>query len=56
MPHAGVDSALACSYWARPDGAHRFLLRVTAEELKNYGAMYNVFSAMRLSSKGRGGK
>ena len=56
MPHAGVDSALACAYWARPDGAHRFLLRVTAEELKNYGAMYNVFSAMRLSSKGRGGK
>ncbi len=56
MPHAGVDSALACAYWARPDGAHRFLLRVTAEELKNYGAMYNVFSAMRLSSEGRRGK
>ena len=54
MPHAGVDSALACAYWARPDGAHRFLLRVTAEELKNYGAMYNVFSAMRLSSEGKG--
>ena len=56
MPHAGVDSALACAYWARPDGAHRFLLRVTAEELKNYGAMYNVFSAMQLSSEGRRGK
>ena len=56
MPHAGVDSAIACAYWARPDGAHRFLLRVTAEELKNYGAMYNVFSAMQLSSEGRRGK
>ena len=56
MPHAGVDSALACAYWARPDGAHRFLLRVTAEEMKNYGAMYNVFSAMQLSSEGRRGK
>ena len=26
----------------------------TAEELKNYGAMYNVFSAMLLSSEGQG--
>ena len=50
LPSAGQASAIAGAYWSRGDGSHRFLLRVTADELKNYGAVYNVFSAARLSS------
>jgi hypothetical protein len=45
LPKARQDSAIAGAYWARTDGSHRFLLRITAEELKNYGAVYNVISA-----------
>lgn len=52
LPSAGPASAMAGAYWARSDGSHRVLLRVTAEELKNYGAVYNVISAARLSSFG----
>ena len=53
LPPAGTASAVAGAYWFRPDGSHRFLLRVTADELKNYGAVYNVVSAVRLSSLGK---
>ena len=52
LPSAGRSSAIAGAYWCRSDGSHRVLLRVTADELKNYGAVYNVFSAARLSSPG----
>ena len=45
LPQARQDSAIAGAYWARTDGSHRFLLRITTEELKNYGAVYNVISA-----------
>ena len=48
LPNAELASAIAGAYWARADGAHRFLLRVTAEELRNYGAVYNVISAALL--------
>ena len=52
LPSAGQSSAIAGAYWSHNDGSHRFLLRVTADELKNYGAVYNVFSAVRLSPRG----
>ena len=50
LPVAGQASAIAGAYWARADGSHRFLLRVSADELKNYGAVYNVISAAKMSS------
>ena len=52
LPGAGLASAIAGAYWARTDGSHRFLLRVTADELKNYGAVYNGAAAawLRLGS------
>lgn len=54
LPKARLDSAVASAYWARADGSHRFLLRITAEELKNYGAVYNVIStAMMTAPKSR---
>ncbi len=49
LPKAELGSSVAGAYWARADGSHRFLLRVTAEELKNYGAVYNVISAALLA-------
>ena len=49
LPAAGPTSAIAGAYWSRADGSHRFLLRVTAEELKNYGAVFNVVSTGQLS-------
>ena len=49
LPAAGQASAIAGAYWSRADGSHRFLLRVTADELKNFGAVYNVISAAQMS-------
>jgi hypothetical protein len=48
LPSAGPASTIAGAYWARTDGSHRFLLRVTADELKNYGAVYNGLAAVWL--------
>ena len=56
LPRAGDGSAIAGAYWARADGSHRFLLRVTAEELKNYGAVYNVVTAAQMTSLKGGGE
>ena len=53
LPAAGQASAIAGAYWSRADGSHRFLLRVTADELKNYGAVYNVISAAQMSPLGQ---
>ena len=49
LPVAGQASAIAGAYWSRADGSHRFLLRVSADELKNFGAVYNVISAAQMS-------
>ena len=49
LPAAGQASAIAGAYWSRADGSHRFLLRVSADELKNFGAVYNVISAAQMS-------
>ena len=56
LPGAGPASAIAGAYWARTDGSHRFLLRVTADELKNYGAVYNGAAAAWLRLGGFSGK
>lgn len=54
LPGARWESAIAAAYWARPDGSHRYLLRVTADELKNYGAVFNVVYAARLLLPSKG--
>lgn len=53
LPAAGQASAIAGAYWSRDDGSHRFLLRVSADELKNFGAVYNVISAAQMSPLGQ---
>ena len=55
LPAAGQASAIAGAYWSRADGSHRFLLRVSADELKNFGAVYNVISAAQMSPRGQKG-
>ena len=50
MPAAAPNSAIAGAFWAGKDGACRGILRITANELKNFGAAFNAFTAAALSS------
>lgn len=50
MPSAAPNSAVAGAFWAEKDGSCRGLLRITANELKNFGAAFNAFTAASLSS------
>ena len=50
MPAAGPNSAVAGAGWVEKDGSCRGLLRITANELKNFGAAFNAFTAASLSS------
>ena len=50
MPSAAPDSAVAGVGWVEKDGSCRGLLRITANELKNFGAAFNAFTAASLSS------
>ncbi len=50
MPPAAPNGAVACAVWAGKDGVCRGLLRITADELKNFGAAFNAFTAASLSS------
>lgn len=50
MPAAAPDSAVAGAGWVEKDGSFRGLLRITANELKNFGAAFNAFTAASLSS------
>lgn len=50
MPPAAPNSAVAGAAWAERDGSVRGLARITAGELKNYGAAFNAFTMAALSS------
>lgn len=50
MPAAAPNSAVAGAFWAEKDGSCRGLLRITANELKNFGAAFNAFTTASLSS------
>ena len=47
MPAAAPNSAVAGAFWAEKDGSCR---GITANELKNFGAAFNAFTAASLSS------
>lgn len=49
MPPAGENSALACACWIDSSGTARSLLRITANELKNFGTAFNAFTAASLA-------
>ena len=48
MTPAEKNSALAYACWADPNGSARAILRITANELKNFGSAFNAFTAASL--------
>ncbi len=50
MPAAEANSAIAGAVWSRKDGSYRGLLRITANEIKNFGAAFNAFTAASMAS------
>ncbi len=50
MPAAEANSAIAAALWSRKDGSYRGLLRITANEIKNFGAAFNAFTAASMAS------
>ena len=48
MTPAEKNSALAYAAWIDQNGAARGLLRITANELKNFGSAFNAFTAASL--------
>ena len=48
MTPAEKNSALAYACWIDPKGSARGLLRITANELKNFGSAFNAFTAASL--------
>lgn len=51
MPPCLPNSAVAGAGWLRKDGSWQGLLRVTANELKSYGAAFNAFTAASLAAE-----
>lgn len=50
MAPAAPNSALVGAAWLRKDGSLSGILRITADELKNFGAAFNAFTAATMSS------
>ena len=50
MTPAEKNSALAYACWTDPNGSARAILRITANELKNFGSAFNAFTAASLMS------
>ncbi len=50
LPPAGANSAIAGAAWYEKDGSYRFLLRVTKDEIRNYGAAANAVMAAQTQS------
>lgn len=50
MTEPEANSAIAAAGWCDANGGCRWLLRVTAHELKNFGAAFNAFTAASMSS------
>lgn len=48
MPPPEPNSSIAGASWADANGSYRSLLRITAGELKNFGAAFNAFTAASL--------
>ena len=50
MTEPEPNSAIAAAGWSEKDGGYRYLFRITANELKNFGAAFNAFTAASMSS------
>ena len=47
LPEAGANGALAYALWSEKNGACRFLLRVTTDEIRSIGAAANAIISAR---------
>jgi len=56
MPAAQPNSAIASATWVGGDGSLRGVLRVTAGEIRNYGAAFNAFTAATMKASMRKGR
>lgn len=45
LPPANPDSGIAGAMWVRGDGAMRFQTRIAGDELRNFGALFNAYTA-----------
>lgn len=52
LPPAVQDGGIAGAAWVRDDGSMRVLVRVTGDELKNFGALFNAFTAASMYEDG----
>ncbi len=50
MPKPDANSGIVAALWRKPDGSVNGLLRITAAEVKNYGAAFNAFTAASLAA------
>lgn len=50
LPPATANSTVAGAKWAGKDGSARVLVRVTTDELKNFGAAFNSFTAASMGA------
>lgn len=50
MAPSEPNSALAGAVWTQKDGSSRTFVRLTANELKNFGSAFNAFTAASMSS------
>lgn len=51
LPAAGANSAIAGAGWSDKDGTLRFLLRITSDEIRNFGAAANAVMAASMSKE-----
>jgi len=56
MPAAQPNSAIAGGSWVGPDGSLRGVLRVTAGEIRNYGAAFNAYTAASMKASMKKGR
>lgn len=50
LPPANPESGVAGAMWVRGDGAMRFQVRMAGDELKNFGALFNAYTAAMTSA------
>ncbi len=55
LPPADPNSGIAGAMWVRGDGSMRFQTRIAGDELKNFGALFNAFTAASMSAAMGGG-
>lgn len=53
LPPAGANSALAGAVWCEKSGTCSFLMRITKDEIRNFGAAVNAIMAAQAQSSGK---